>query len=83
MGSDKAELDCAMGGYNWAIYVDGDSKFSSVYCMNITGAIKGGYIYEDVLFMFKRPYGPSGKFGDTFEGAVNTLISDYVKKYVN
>ena len=82
MGSGKGELDCAMGGYNWAIYVDGESKFSSVHSMNITGAIKSGYI-EDVLFMFKRPYGPGGKFSDTFEGAVNTLISDYVKKYVN
>lgn len=82
MGSGKGELDCAMGGYNWAIYAGGESKFNSVHSMNITGAIKSGYI-EDVLFMFKRPYGPSGKFSDTFEGAVNTLISDYVKKYVN
>ena len=81
--SGKDKLDCAMGGYNWAIYADGESKFNSMRSLTITGAIKDSYIYEDVLFMFKRPYGPSGKFGDTFEGAVNTLISDYVKKYVN
>lgn len=81
--SGKDKLDCAMGGYNWAIYADGESKFNSMRSLTITGAIKDSYIYEDVLFIFKRPYGPSGKFGDTFEGAVNTLISDYVKKYVN
>lgn len=81
--SGKDKLDCAMGGYNWAIYADGESKFNSMRSLTITGAIKDSYIYEDVVFIFKRPYGPSGKFGDTFEGAVNTLISDYVKKYVN
>ena len=81
--SGEGQLDCAMGGYGWAVYAEGESVFKSVQAWTITGSIEKSYIHDDVLFIYKRPYGPSGKFGGTFEHAVNTLISDYVKKYVN